>query len=181
MELVDGQPIDIYCESAHLGKREKIALMIVVARSVDFAHRHLVVHRDLKPENVHVTADGTPKLLDFGIAKALNPDESGKEANATVDATRLMTPEYASPEQVLGQAITTATDGYQLGILLYLLLTGRRPFSGSGKTFGQLEKSICGSSRSSWHRSGHRQDRSTGPGKSPRASLLVRGSLRGRP
>lgn len=146
MELVEGQPIDAYCESAHLGLRERIQLMIVVAQSVEFAHRHLVVHRDLKPQNVLVTADGTPKLLDFGIAKALNPDASGagQLAAITQDTSRLMTPEYASPEQVLGHLITTATDVYQLGILLYQLLTGRRPFqTTAADAFGDWEKRIC--------------------------------------
>ena len=143
MELVEGQPIDAYCESAKLDRRQRIQLMVNVARSIDYAHRHLVVHRDLKPENLHVTGDGIPKLLDFGIAKALNPDTLDLGASLTADAARLMTPEYASPEQIQGQAITTATDIYQLGILLYLLLTGRRPFQSASKTMGELERAIC--------------------------------------
>ena len=143
MEFVAGKPIDIYCSEAALDKRARIRLMIKVTRAVDFAHRHLVVHRDLKPDNIHVTQDGHPKLLDFGIAKALDPEATGLQGSQTLDAMRLMTPDYASPEQVRGEAITTATDVYQLGVLLYLLLTGKRPFEATTRNMGELEHTIC--------------------------------------
>ena len=145
MELVEGQAIDAYCNQAKLGPRERVELMISVAQAIDYAHRHLVVHRDLKPENVFVTSEGEPKLLDFGIAKALSPEAPGAEPapKLTQDSARLMTLEYASPEQVLGLTVTTATDVYQLGVLLYLLLSGRLPFPASSFPPGQLEKKIC--------------------------------------
>ena len=143
IELVIGKPVDAYCAEAGLGRRARILLMIQVARAVDYAHRHLVVHRDLKPDNILVTAEGDPKLLDFGIAKALDPDDASLQGGLTQDAMRLMTPDYASPEQVRGEPITTATDVYQLGVLLYLLLSGRRPFNASSSRLGDLERSIC--------------------------------------
>lgn len=146
MEFVDGKPIDVYCTTAGLDTRQKIVLMVQVARAVDYAHKHLVVHRDLKPENIYVIADGTPKLLDFGIAKALDPAVAGMNSSLTVDAARLMTPKYASPEQVRGEAITTATDVYQIGVLLYSLLAGRKlfqPTKGSKFSVGELERMIC--------------------------------------
>ncbi len=143
MEFVAGQPIDAYCSTKGLDRRQRIELMILVAHAVDFAHRHFVVHRDLKPDNILVAEDGSPKLLDFGIAKALDPDDSALAGSHTIDAMRLMTPDYASPEQVRGGAITTATDVYQLGALLYVLLTGRHPIHLTTGTFGSLERAIC--------------------------------------
>lgn len=148
MEFVSGKPIDRYCREANrggeLGRRDKIELVVQVARAVDYAHRHLVVHRDLKPDNIHVTAEGVSKLLDFGIAKALQPQEAGIQEGHTVDAARLMTPAYASPEQVRGETVTTATDVYQIGVVLYLLLTGKTPFQTDAKMrIGPLERMIC--------------------------------------
>ena len=102
MEFVAGKPIDAYCIQNSLARRERIGLMIEVARAVDYAHRHLVVHRDLKPDNILVTQRGAPKLLDFGIAKALDPEGADTDGGKTIDACRLMTPDYASPEQVQG-------------------------------------------------------------------------------
>lgn len=142
MEYVSGQPLDRYCEERSLDRRQRVQLMVEVARAVDYAHRHLVVHRDLKPENILVTADGTPKLLDFGIAKALGP-QPGLDLSKTVDTTRLMTPEYASPEQVRGEPVTTATDVYQIGVLLYRLLTGRPLFDIGKGRMSDLERAIC--------------------------------------
>ncbi len=143
MEFVEGIPIDDYCTRHELARRARIQLMIQVARGVDYAHRHLVVHRDLKPDNIFVTGTGEAKLLDFGIAKALGPERTGSGGDLTVDAQRLLTPDYASPEQLLGGAITTATDVYQLGVLLFELLTGSRPFHTTGATMGQVERAIC--------------------------------------
>jgi eukaryotic-like serine/threonine-protein kinase len=141
MELVDGRPLHRYCDDNKLDVRQKIELLLPVIRAVAYAHSRLVVHRDLKPENILVTASGEPKLLDFGIAKALEPDRQGLDFSQTVDAARLLTPAYASPEQIQGKAITT--DVYQLGAVLYHLLTGRRLFDLSSTRAAELERAIC--------------------------------------
>jgi len=143
MEFVSGKPIHTWCDESKPDRRARIKLIIEVCRAVEYAHRHMVVHRDLKPDNILVTAEGIPKLLDFGIAKALNPDSTEINSGVTQDAARLMTPDYASPEQLRGGQITTATDVYQLGILQYQLLTGHRPFDISTAHIGELEKLIC--------------------------------------
>lgn len=126
MEYVDGVPIDRYCSEQQLGIRAKVGLLMQVCGAVEFAHQQLVVHRDLKPDNILVMADGTPKLLDFGIAKLLAADADDRH---TRDAgTAPYTPAYAAPEQLLGEPITTGTDVYALGCVLYRLLTGKLPF-----------------------------------------------------
>jgi serine/threonine protein kinase/tetratricopeptide (TPR) repeat protein len=130
MELVEGEPIDRYCDSRNLSQRERLALFRQVCAAVTYAHQHLVVHRDLKPGNILVTADGKVKLLDFGIAKLLQPLDADATAAPTVTQMRALTPGYSSPEQILGRPITTASDVYSLGVLLYLLLTGRSPYRG---------------------------------------------------
>ena len=127
MEFVDGQPIHRWCDERKLNVGQRLELFRNVCAAVQYAHQHLVVHRDLKPGNILVTADGTVKLLDFGIAKLLDTAPTG-ELPATITMMRLMTPEYASPEQVKGKAITTLTDVYSLGMVLYELLTGHRPY-----------------------------------------------------
>jgi tetratricopeptide (TPR) repeat protein len=129
MEYVDGVPIDEYCRAQHLSAGDKLRLFLQLCDAVQHAHRALIIHRDIKPANVLVTADGTAKLLDFGIAKLASTD---MRVDAT--ATRLMTPQYASPEQLLGRAVTTSTDVYSLGLLLFELLTETRPFDGETRT-----------------------------------------------
>src|SRR5262249_46165549 len=125
MEYIEGEALDRYCDARQLPVAARLRLFIPICRAVHYAHQNLVVHRDLKPGNILVTPDGTPKLLDFGIAKLLNPDDTAEAV--THAATRVMTPEYASPEQVSGGAITTASDIYSLGVVLFELLTGKRP------------------------------------------------------
>ena len=127
MEIIDGEPIDAYCSSRALSLRERLAMFVTVCEATQYAHRNLVVHRDLKPSNIMVAADGQVKLLDFGLAKLLDarPDHA---AGATLTSRHWMTPEYAAPEQVRGAAATTLTDVYQLGVVLYELLTDRLPF-----------------------------------------------------
>jgi serine/threonine-protein kinase len=139
MEHVEGEPIDHHCDSRRSTVPQRLALFRTVCAAVQHAHRNLVVHRDLKPQNILVTADGTVKLLDFGIAKALDPDEFPETGGRTETGLRLMTPEYASPEQLRGEPVTTASDTYQLGLLLYLLLTGHRPRLVASSAAGSTE------------------------------------------
>ena len=128
MEYVEGLPIKKYCDAHELDTKARLELFRKVCAAVQFAHQNLIVHRDLKPSNILVTESGEPKLLDFGIAKLLNPDWSLDTAEATATMFRVMTPEYASPEQLRGLPVTTASDVYSLGVVLYELLSGARPY-----------------------------------------------------
>ena len=129
MDFVDGVPIDEYCAARRLSIRERLLLFCEVCSAVQYAHQNLIVHRDLKPGNVLVTTDGKAKLLDFGIAKILEPGDAAA-ADQGLTIIPIMTPDFASPEQVRGETISTASDVYALGVVLYVLLTGQRPFRG---------------------------------------------------
>ena len=119
------------------------SLFLRVCEAVQFAHQNFVVHRDLKPDNILVAEDGTPRLLDFGTAKLLSPSQDRQDSQLTRDGYLSFTPQYASPEQVLGNPITTASDTYSLGVLLYLLLTGTLPYELKDLTMGQMLKTVC--------------------------------------
>lgn len=141
MEFVAGDPITTYCRRHQLSVNKKLKLFLKICSAVQHAHQNLVVHRDLKPSNILITEDGAPKLLDFGIAKLLSPDVSQAHTR-TETALRLMTPEYASPEQARGQAVATTTDVYSLGVVLYELLTGRRPQEFKTYSPAEIERAI---------------------------------------
>ena len=142
MDLVEGEWIDRYCDSHRLGVRGRLELVAAVCDAVHYAHQNLVIHRDLKPGNILVAADGTPRLLDFGIAKLLDPSEDSG-AGVTVTELRALTPRYASPEQVTGRVLTTASDVYSLGVLLYELLTGAPPYEIRTQSPEELLRVVC--------------------------------------
>jgi eukaryotic-like serine/threonine-protein kinase len=144
MEYIDGQPIDRYCDEKKLTISRRLELFLEVCKAIQYAHQKLIVHRDLKPSNILVEDDGSVKLLDFGIAKALNSDElmTGRMP-LTKTGLLPLTPAYASPEQVRGENIATASDIYQLGVVLYELLTGSRPYEVTGRSPSEVEQIIC--------------------------------------
>jgi len=144
MEYVDGEPIDVYCDRRSLTIDARLKLFQAVCSAVHRAHQNLIVHRDLKPSNILVTTEGTPKLLDFGIAKWLDDNGNMMHTMAVTEADiRVMTPGHASPEQVRGDSITTASDIYVLGVLLHELLCGFKPFVVRGLRLSELERAIC--------------------------------------
>ena len=142
MEYVDGRPITTHCQDHRLTLPERLVLFQKVCAAVHYAHQNLIVHRDLKPSNILVTEAGDVKLLDFGIAKFLHPGVDEYTLPVTRDEQRVMTPEYASPEQIQGRKLTTASDVYQLGVLLYELMTGYRPFMFSDRAQSAMERVI---------------------------------------
>jgi len=158
LEYVDGERIDHYCSARALSIEARVRLFADVASAVAHAHAHLIIHRDLKPNNVLVSRDGMVKLLDFGVAKLLEPDAPGTESNVTALNEAALTPEYAAPEQLLGEAPSTATDVYQLGMLLYVLLTETHPLQGARSRAECVQAALNG--------------------RLPRASELARGATR---
>jgi serine/threonine protein kinase len=145
MEYVEGLPLLQYCNEHDLSTDERLQLFRTICSAVQHAHQNLVIHRDLKPSNIIVTHEGEPKLLDFGVAKFLNPELMGHDFAQTQTRFRALTPEYASPEQMRGQHITTASDLYSLGVILYELLTGLRPYQLKDTTPEELARVICNS------------------------------------
>ncbi|MGH7527286.1 MAG: protein kinase domain-containing protein [Gemmatimonadales bacterium] len=191
MEYIDGQPIDVYADARTLTVTQRLELFLPVASAVTYAHQHLVVHRDIKPLNILVTPEGVPKLLDFGIAKVLHVD--AEEPTSTVTGWRLLTPEYASPEQVEGRHATTVSDVYSLGVVLYELLTGRSPYRLKNRTPQNVALAVCtteptrpsaavtadGAGPSGRQRAGVAADRAaaTGSGSTVKLQRRLRGDL----
>jgi serine/threonine protein kinase len=143
MELIEGQPIDQYCAQRQLSVPERLKLFMQVCSAVQYAHQRLIIHRDIKPGNILVASDGTPKLLDFGIAKILDPEAVTGQVDATLTVFRVLTPGYASPKQVKGEPITTASDVYSLGVVLYELLTGHHPYRQANSTPQEIARAVC--------------------------------------
>ena len=141
IEHIDGTPINAYADEHGLGIRERVTLFRTVCRSTEYAHRNLVVHRDLKPSNIFVDRAGVVRLLNFGLAKMLEPGGYPGRAGSHT-ARRWMTPEYAAPEQIRGDAVTTLTDVYQLGAVLYELLAAGPPFADQGDSIHSLEEAV---------------------------------------
>jgi len=143
MQFIEGDAITAYCDGQRLTVEERIALFVEVCRAVGHAHRNLLVHRDLKPSNILVAESGQPKLLDFGIAKLLEGSDLSGRSPPTRTGRHLMTPERASPEQARGDPVTPASDVYQLGLLLYELLAGVRPYRLDGRSPAEVERTVC--------------------------------------
>jgi len=140
MEYVEGKPLAEYCSERRPNVADRLRLFQAVCEAVQYAHRNLIVHRDLKPGNILITRDGAPKLLDFGVAKLLDPVVSTGQTQTLV---RILTPDYASPEQLRAEPVSTSTDVYSLGVILYELLTGRLPHPSSGQPPTEMEREIC--------------------------------------
>ncbi len=175
MNFIDGLRIDDYCDQNKLTLKARVRLFLSVIEAVGHAHLHLVIHRDLKPSNVWVDHGGKVHLLDFGIAKIT---DQNRDADITSTMQQVMTPEYASPEQFLRKNITTASDIYQLGGLLYQLLTGQQPFDLSGKSAAQMEKKVCQTDPALPSRAVTASDESFGANVSPRQlEKLLRGDM----
>ncbi len=159
MEYVDGAPIDDFANSNDLSLTDRLGLFLRVCEAVSHAHSHLVIPRDLKPSNILVTRDATPKLLDFGIAKLLTQDE----AKDTQTRQLALTPDYASPEQLRGEKLTTATDIYSLGVILYELLTGAKPYNTDSHNVVEVVRVVC-ETEPAWPSRAWQDTETRGPG-----------------
>jgi eukaryotic-like serine/threonine-protein kinase len=142
MEYIQGETLYNYCDSKRLGIRDRLKIFQKVCSAIEYAHERQIVHRDIKPSNILINRTGSPKLLDFGIAKILDPNLIHESLNPTASMLRMMTPDYASPEQVAGSDVTPASDIYSLGILLYELLTGHRPYNFEGRALHEVSRVI---------------------------------------
>ena len=143
MEYIDGLPLYRYCDKQRLSVEERLRLFTRVCEAVEYAHQKRVIHRDLKPSNIFITNDGSPRLLDFGIAKLLDPDLAIDTLRPTATALRMMTVDYASPEQIRGEQVTYSTDVYSLGVILFEMLTGFRPYSQASRAAHAVARAIC--------------------------------------
>jgi serine/threonine protein kinase/tetratricopeptide (TPR) repeat protein len=143
MELIEGRPLAEYCEQHHLSITQSLRLFLKVCAAVQYAHQRLIIHRDIKPGNILVTSEGTPKLLDFGIAKIVDAGPDDPRADATITAFRILTPHYASPEQIIGAPMTTSSDVYSLGVVLYELLSGQSPYGDRKTSPAQVAQAVC--------------------------------------
>jgi eukaryotic-like serine/threonine-protein kinase len=143
MEYIDGKPLNKYCHDARLSVKARLSLFCEICSAVHYAHQRLVVHRDLKPSNILVTPDGMPKLLDFGIARILVPEPEQENPETNNINERALTPGYASPEQIDGESITTVSDVYSLGVILYEILTGQSPYGEGKRTAAELMRAVC--------------------------------------
>lgn len=143
MEYIEGETFYNYCDGKRMPLRDRLKLFQKVCSAIEYAHERQIIHRDIKPSNILINRSGTPKLLDFGIAKILDPDLIHESLNPTGSMLRMMTPDYASPEQVRGRNVTTVSDVYSLGVLLYELVTGHRPYNFAGRALHEVSRVVC--------------------------------------